>query len=161
MAHLDTVRLVVCVVALAFFIHDEDALLPLVVGLGDVRPDVGDDGGIACRDPSSDGGNHHSLCVSFVSPSGQLCFSLQLLEVDHRRVCSHLQLPHSSLVHFFDGGVAELCLERSYEILPVRISVSGSVRISVVVDSICLSVMGPPVMCLLGEVGGHKDDHQG
>lgn len=52
-ARLDAVHLVIDIVALALFVHYQDVFLPLIVGGQNTDSDVGDEGGIACRDPLS------------------------------------------------------------------------------------------------------------
>ncbi len=39
----NAVDIVICLVALAFLVHHEDALLPFIVVLGNSYPDTGDD----------------------------------------------------------------------------------------------------------------------
>lgn len=153
-AHFDAMHLVVDVVALMLLVHDQDLFLPLVIGRGDSDPNVGNKGGIACRDPLLDSSDHDSLL------SSQLGFSFELLEVNSVCVFSYLQLLHLFLMDLFNGWILELCPEFSDKVIPVRVSVSGSGGISVVVDPVYLTMMGPPVTSTFGEVGGHEDHHK-
>ncbi len=90
---------------LALLIHKEDALLPVRVGSQDTNTDVGNEGGIACRDPRSYSMNHGTSFTLVILLPCQLGLLFQLLEVLSGRVVAHAQLIHLLLMDFFDGGV--------------------------------------------------------
>ncbi len=128
-ACLDPVRLIVGVVALSFLVHDEELLLPFIVGLGNSDADIGNDPCVAVGDSSSDGSeNQASWSHIIVSPS-QLRLSFQLLEIDDGGIRPHLQFSHPLLVNFFDGGIPELGLEFPHEVIPMGVLESWSIGI--------------------------------
>ncbi len=100
---------------LAFLVHEEDVLLPVVVGSRNTDPNVGNEGGVACRDPHSDGVDHGALFLLLILSPRQLGFLFQLLKVDSGRVAAHAHLVHFPLVDFFDSGVAEFVVELFYK----------------------------------------------
>ncbi len=156
----NAVGLVVGVVPLSFLVHDEDPLLPLVVILGNSYPDAGDDRRERPWDSLSHGGDHRSAAISVVVPSRQLGFAFQLLEEDGGGIASHLHVLHVLLVFLLAGGVSEHGLELGDKVILVRVSESGSGRISIVIDPEVFSSVGPPVLGVFDEEGGGADHHE-
>ncbi len=85
---------------------------------------------------------------------------LQLLEEDGGMVQAHLQLLHVLLVRFHNGGIAELLLEFTHEIVPMGVSISCILGVTRVVGPEVLSSVGPPVSGVLREERGGKYDHE-
>ncbi len=61
---------------------------------------------------------------------------------------------------FFAGGIPERGLKFPNEVVPMRVSVSGTGGISVVVDPEVLLTMGPPILGVFDEEGGGTDHHK-
>ncbi len=154
-------HLIVGAVSLSLLVHDEDALLLLVVVLGNSDPDARDDRGERPGDSLLYHGNHRTATISIVTSPCQLGFALQLLEEDGSGIAAHLHALHCLLVLLFTGRVTECGLEFEDEVVPVGISESGSRGVSIVVDPKVFATMGPPVLGAFYEERGRADHHKG
>ncbi len=156
----DAVGFIVGAVALAFLVHDVDALLPLVVVLGNPYPDAGDDRCKRPWDSLAHGGNHCSVAVGVMVPSCQLGLAFQLLEEDGSGIAPHLHVLHPLLVLLLAGRVPERGLEFPNKVVPMWVSESGTGGITIVVDPKVFAMMGPPVFGVFDEEGGGTDHHE-
>ncbi len=152
--------LIVGAVLLAFLVHDEDPLFPLVVVLGNSYPNTGDDRGVQLWDSLSHSGDHRSAVIRVIAPSCQFSLLLQLLEEDGSGIAAHLHVLHPLLVFFFDGGIPKHGLEFPYEFVPMWVLESGTSGISVVVDPEVFSSMGPSGLGAFDKEGGGAHYHE-
>ncbi len=156
--------LVVDVLLLAFLIHPEDLVLPLLVVTWYPYADVGDDMGVFRWDPLSYSMDQNTLVAFIFALACELGFSLQLAEVDVGRIAAHRHLLHALLVDLLNGGVMELFMEQAHEEFPsgVPIAWTSFVVFIVVWQDVPVGVaeVDPPI--LRGswfEEGGGEDHH--
>ncbi len=148
LALVKAMGLVVDIVALAFFIHVQDPVLPFVVGMRYSEANVGNGRGIARRDPLSHRSDHGAVVTGIASSSCQLGFTFQLLEVEWCRITSHLQLLHLFLVYLLDCEIAELFSDQVREGFPTWIPVSRQVSCVVGDPPVAFLQVNPPVLCV-------------